>query len=142
VPGKKKSEIRWRSCSTPFSVSGAIGTASEYLRFLLRPRKGNTGGNAGNVSHFESVVQELVFELLESGQDEKLLTRLFLFFEDMANSADPNVSRDLLGISILEPLVYRKASLRPAWRFMGPKTKEFAVLEAGQQGKQENLPPV
>jgi hypothetical protein len=90
---------------------------------------------------FEDVVKKLVFELLESGQDEGLLTRLFLFFEDMANSPDPNVSRDLLGIAILEPLVYRKASLRAAWRFMGPKTKEFAVLEAGDQGRQENLPP-
>jgi hypothetical protein len=90
---------------------------------------------------FEDVVQEVVFELLESGQDEKLLTRLFLFFEDMANSPDPNVSTDLLGIAILDPLVYRKASLRAAWRFMGPKTKEFAVLAAGHQGKQENLPP-
>jgi hypothetical protein len=38
---------------------------------------------------FEGVVKELVFELLESGQDEALLNRLFLFFEDMANSPDP-----------------------------------------------------
>lgn len=91
---------------------------------------------------FESVVQEVVFELLESGQDESLLTRLFLFFEDMANSPDPNVSSDLLGIAILDPLVYRKASLSAAWRFMGPKTKEFAVLAAGHQGRQENLPPM
>jgi len=89
---------------------------------------------------FEDVIQKLVFELLESGQEEALLTRLFAFFEDMANSPDPNVSRDLLGIAILEPLVYRKASLRAAWRFMGPKTKEFAALEAADQGRRENLP--
>ena len=90
---------------------------------------------------FEEVVQKLVFELLESGQDENLLTRFFLFFEDMANSLDPNVSRDLLGIAILEPLVYRKASLRAAWRFMGPKMRQLVAIEAAQQGRQENLPP-
>jgi hypothetical protein len=90
---------------------------------------------------FEDVVQKLVFELLESGQDENLVARFFLFFEDMANSSDLNVSRDLLGIAILEPLVYRKASLRAAWRFMGPKMRQFAAIEAVQQGRQENLPP-
>jgi hypothetical protein len=58
----------------------------------------------------------------------------------MANSPDANVNSDLLGIAILEPLVYRKASLKAAWRFMGPRTKELAVLEAGDQGRQENLP--
>jgi hypothetical protein len=52
---------------------------------------------------FEDVVKKLVVELLESGEDEKLLTRLFVFFENMANSKDPNLSRDLLGIAILEP---------------------------------------
>jgi hypothetical protein len=65
----------------------------------------------------ECVVKELLFEQLESGQDEGLLTRLFLFFEAMANSPDPNVSRDLLGIAILEPLVYRKESLHRAWKY-------------------------
>jgi len=90
---------------------------------------------------FEDVVQKLVFELLESGQNEALLARLFLFFEDMANSPDPNVSRDLLGIAIMEPLVYRRESLRQAWKFMGPKVREYAVREADQQGRQGNLPP-
>src|SRR5579863_7068875 len=89
---------------------------------------------------FEDVAKKIVFELLENGRDEGLLTRLFLFFEDMANSPDPNVSRDLLGIAILGPLVYRKASLRAAWRFMGPKTREIAVLEAANQGRHENVP--
>jgi hypothetical protein len=104
--------------------------------------KGTPEETPGAYPIFEDVVEKLVFELLESGQDESLLARLFLFFEDMANSPDPNVCRDLLGIAILEPLVYRKASLRVAWRFMGPKTKELAVLEADQQGRQENLPSV
>lgn len=89
---------------------------------------------------FEDVVQELMFELLESGQDETLLTRLFLFFEDMANSPDSNVS-DLMRIAILENLVYRRENLRQAWKYMGPKTREFAVWEANHQGRPENLPP-
>jgi hypothetical protein len=90
---------------------------------------------------FEDVVQKLAFELLESGQEEALLIRLFAFFENMANSPDPNVSRDLLGIAIIEPLVYKKPSVQAAWRFMGPKMKEFVVTEAAQRGLQENLPP-
>lgn len=89
---------------------------------------------------FEDVVKKLMFELLESGQDDALLARLFLFFEDMANSPDPIVSRDLLGIAIMEPLVYKRESLHRAWKYMGPKTKENAVWEADQQGRRENLP--
>jgi hypothetical protein len=89
---------------------------------------------------FEDVVQGLVFELLESGRDQALLRRLFLFFEDMANSPDPNVSRDLLGIAILEPLVYKRDSLRQAWPYMGSKTKEMARSEARQQNREQDLP--
>ena len=88
---------------------------------------------------FEDVVKKLVFELLEDGQSKDLLTRLFCFFEDMANSRDPDV-KDLLRIAILETLVYRRESLRRAWKYMGTKTKEFAVWEAEHQGRQENLP--
>src|SRR6202048_800933 len=89
----------------------------------------------------EDVVQKLLFELLETGREEALLIRLFDFFENMANSPDPRVSRDLLGIAILEPLVYKKPTVQAAWRFMGPKMKEFVVTEAAQRGLQENLPP-
>ena len=88
---------------------------------------------------FEDVVQKVVFELLDSGQDEGLLTRLFLFFEGMATSQDKNV-QDLLAIAILENLVYRKESLQRAWKHMGPQSKELAVLEADHQGRRENLP--
>ena len=59
----------------------------------------------GSYLIFEGVVQKLVFDLLETNQDERLLSRLFGFFEEMATSTDPNVSRDLLGIAILEPLL-------------------------------------
>jgi hypothetical protein len=79
---------------------------------------------------FEDVVQETVFELLENGQDNALLTRLFAFFERMASSPDPNVSRDLLGIAILEPLVYRTASIQRAWEYMGPRMRALAKAEA------------
>jgi hypothetical protein len=82
---------------------------------------------------FEDVVQDAVFELLESERDDALLSRLFRFFEAMANSPDPNVSRDLLGISIIENLVYRHDSARRAWKYMGPKTRAFVVEEAHRQ---------
>ena len=79
-------------------------------------------------------MQKLVFDLLETGKDERLLAHLFGFFEEMANSSDPNVSRDLLGIAILEPLVYEKAKIRAAWKFMGPKMKELAEAKAKPEG--------
>jgi hypothetical protein len=78
---------------------------------------------------FEDVVQKLTFELLESGQEEALLIRLFAFFENMANSPDPNVSRDLLGIAIIEPLVYKKPSVQAAWRFMGPISNNVGLVK-------------
>jgi hypothetical protein len=84
---------------------------------------------------FEDVVKKTVFELLESGDNDPLLTRLFFFFERMANSPDPNVSRDLLGIAILEPLVHRTNSLRKAWKYMGPRTRELARAESLSQNK-------
>ena len=89
---------------------------------------------------FEDVVKKAMFELLESSLDDALLARLFHFFEDMANSSDPNVSRDLLGITILEPLVYKRESLRRAWNYMGPKLKELVKSEALSQGRLGNLP--
>ena len=103
--------------------------------------KGTPEETPENYPIFEDVVQKLVFELLESDQNEALLARLFLFLEDMANSLDPRVSRDLLGIAIMEPLVYKRESLRQAWKFMGPKVREYAVREADQQGRQGDLPP-
>lgn len=102
--------------------------------------KGTPEETPGNYLIFEDVVQKLVFELLESGENEALLARLFLFFESMANSPDPSVS-NLMRIAILENLVYGKEGLRQAWKYMGPKTKEFAVWEADHQGREENLPP-
>jgi hypothetical protein len=45
---------------------------------------------------FEDVIEKLVFKLLDTNENKILLARLFLFFEEMANASDPNVSRDLL----------------------------------------------
>jgi hypothetical protein len=89
---------------------------------------------------FEDVVQKLLFDLIETGRDDVLLARFFVFFEDMANSADGEVS-NLLRVAILENLVYRSKALRYAWKFMGPKTREFAVWEANEQDRVGNLPP-
>ena len=77
---------------------------------------------------------------LKTVRDKDLLTRLFCFFEGMANSRDPDV-KDLLRIAILETLVYRRESLRRAWKYMGTKTKEFAVWEAEHQGRQAKRLP-
>jgi hypothetical protein len=89
---------------------------------------------------FEDIVKKLMFELLQNDCDQALLGRLFRFFEDMANSPDPNVSRDLLGIAILEPLDYRQESIRRAWKYMGPRTRNLAMVEARTQGRLGNLP--
>lgn len=89
---------------------------------------------------FEDVVKKLLFELLESGQNEALLARLFIFLEEMANCPDPNVSRDLLGIAILEPLIARRTSTLRALHFMGPKLRGLARLEALSQGRPNDIP--
>ena len=102
--------------------------------------KGNPDENPEAYPVFEDVVKKLMFDLLETGKDEKLLTRLFSFFEEMANSTDPNVARDLLGIAILEPLVHKNAAIGAAWKFMGPKMRKLAAAEATSTGRQENLP--
>jgi hypothetical protein len=94
----------------------------------------------GSYLVFEDIVQKRMFELLASGSDDAFLQRVFDFFEVMAGAEDVNVSRDLLGIAIMEPLVYRKEDLRKAWRFMGPKIKAEAIGEADQQKRPENLP--
>jgi hypothetical protein len=89
---------------------------------------------------FEDVVQKLVFKLLEHRQDERLLLLLFRFFEEMANSPDPNVSRDLLGIAIIEPLVWDEEIIRQAWQYLGPRTREFAWAEARMRGLLGSVP--
>jgi len=63
------------------------------------------------------------------------------FFEDMANCPDPNVHKDLVGISIIEPLVAHPESTRQAWKYMGHRTKELTRSEAREQGREQNLPP-
>ena len=105
-------------------------TFGSYYNF----EKGNPHENPEAYPVFEDVVKKLLFDLLETGKDEKLLARLFGFFEQMATSSDPNVSRDLLGIAILEPLVRQKSKTQAASKFMGPKLKELAAAETKRQG--------
>jgi hypothetical protein len=89
---------------------------------------------------FEDVLQELLFGLLDTGKDDSLLRRIFLFLEEMADSPDRNVT-NLLGIAILEPLVFNRDRIRRAWKYMGEKTKNLARENAYSGGWQENLPP-
>src|SRR5215469_1727465 len=51
---------------------------------------------------FEGVVAKLLFELLRSGKDDNLTRRLFIFFEDMANSPDPDRKSTRLNSSHVE----------------------------------------
>jgi hypothetical protein len=89
---------------------------------------------------FEDVLKELLLELVDSGKDDVLTQRIFDFLEEMASSTDKNVT-DLLGIAILEPLVFRRESIRRAWPYMGKKTKELAKITARFGKWEENLPP-
>ena len=112
--------------------------ASEMFSFTFDMESGDHEEMPGSYLVFEDVVKGKMFELLASRIDDAFLQRVFDFFEAMASTEDVNVSRDLLGIAIIEPLVYRKADLERAWRFMGPKLRAYAVREAGQD-RPENL---
>src|SRR5215470_2318416 len=70
-----------------------------------RLEDGTSDESPGVYPIFEDVVEKLLFELLETCDDEAMLTRLFQFFEEMASSSDLSISRDLLGIAILQSLV-------------------------------------
>ena len=89
---------------------------------------------------FEQVLQELLSELIVTRVNDELMKRIFQFLEQMANSADRNVT-DLLGIAILEPLVYSQDKIRAAWSFMGERTKELARTTARFGNREQNLPP-
>ncbi|MGH9683725.1 MAG: DUF7674 family protein [Candidatus Acidiferrales bacterium] len=88
---------------------------------------------------FEGVLKEFLFDLVDLGGDDPLLPRIFSFLEEMADSSDRNVT-DLLGIAILEPLVFQPDRIRRAWKYMGSKTKELARENARSGGWLENLP--
>jgi hypothetical protein len=89
---------------------------------------------------FEIFFKEFFFELLETSRDNPLLSRIFSFLEEMSDSPDRDVT-DLLGIAILEPLVFNRDRIRRAWQYMGEKTKNLARENAYSGGWQDNLPP-
>jgi hypothetical protein len=89
---------------------------------------------------FEIFFKEFFFELLETNRDNPLLSRIFSFLEEMSDSPDRDVT-DLLGIAILEPLVFNRDRIRCAWKYMGEKTKNLARENAYSGGWQDNLPP-
>lgn len=55
---------------------------------------------------------------------EPLVLRVFEFYEELADSEDEEV-RNLLQVSLLEPLYDRKASYEGSRLFMGDKTREL-----------------
>jgi hypothetical protein len=74
---------------------------------------------------FEDVVQDFLWKNLTSSLDGDVLSRLFSFFEVLANSEDTRVT-DLLKIAVLEPLVYRSDLFRRARPYIGRRTGELA----------------
>ena len=86
----------------------------------------------GEYPIFEDVVKEFLFQNLISSKNPDLLRLLFDFFERMASSNDKNV-RDLLGIAILESLVYSHEHYQLSRRYLGINTAEFAELEEQAQ---------
>src|SRR5579862_50154 len=89
---------------------------------------------------FEDVLKRYLFGLLDLGGDDPFLPRIFLFLEQMARSADRNLT-DLLGIAILEPLVSERHLVWRAWMYMGEKTKALAIEDARYRGCLSNLSP-
>lgn len=88
---------------------------------------------------FEDVLRPFLFGLLDFGGDDPLLPRIFDFLEAMANSPEPDVI-DLLGIAVVEPIVFRRDLLKRAWRYMGVKTRELARETAQARDWLKNIP--
>jgi hypothetical protein len=88
---------------------------------------------------FEGLLQSWVLELLGSGTDDASLERIFSFYEEMALSPDIEVV-NLLWISVMEGLLYKKELIAQAWKYMGQKTKELAREIAKSRGWDANLP--
>jgi hypothetical protein len=67
-----------------------------------------------------------MLRILLSQQDEKALTRLFGFFEEMARSSDPEVT-NLLRLTILRPLVYKPEYDRIVQKYMGKRHANLSI---------------
>jgi len=78
---------------------------------------------------FGFVVFPYLISLFDARQDEKLIRRLFAFFEDLASSKDRNVL-DLLYLELIHKLLYAPDHLRKAWPYMGEKTKDLTKKAA------------
>jgi hypothetical protein len=89
---------------------------------------------------FEDVFQTFLLDLIEAGRNTALHQRSLDFLEEMANSTDSNVT-DLLGIAILDPLVFRRESIQRAWPFWDGKTRKLARETARYGNWEEHLPP-
>ncbi|HEY4838556.1 MAG TPA: hypothetical protein VIH72_08120 [Candidatus Acidoferrales bacterium] len=74
---------------------------------------------------FGFIVFPRVVLLLDYNENEKLLRRLFEYFEVMARSKDTKVL-DLLGLEVIHKLLYDTARLREAWPYMGENLRVAA----------------
>jgi hypothetical protein len=79
---------------------------------------------------YDEVLIPYISALLTSGEDQTL-KRVFEFIERLATAADTRL-RDLVAVTICEPLLADRAGLDQARRYMGKETRR--ILKKVQQG--------
>jgi hypothetical protein len=111
----------------------------QHVREALGPYYDLEKENPGGYAVFEDVLQDAVLGRLERNRDPAFLTRIFVFFEEMAGSPSQCVT-DLLTIGLLDELVRSREGLARAWPYMGERTKRLAATAAAVAGHAKNLP--
>ena len=74
---------------------------------------------------FGDVLNPYLRSLLQSGNQEELLRRIFAFLERMANHEDIRV-QEVVAVTVCEDLGSNIELLRQARRYMGPTTRRFS----------------
>ena len=93
----------------------------------------------GSYIAFGLVVYPFMIEKLDSPQGDEPLSRLSGFLERMAVSVDAEVV-NLLGLEVIDKLVYDKAHLHKSWKHLGPATKQYTRQAAAALNLERNLP--
>lgn len=76
-----------------------------------------------NMAHiiYGDVLNPFLISLLESGEKEELLKRIFAFLERLANHEDVRV-REVVSVTVCERLGNEKEWIERARKYMGPNT--------------------
>jgi len=91
--------------------------------------KVSSGEDPGAHIVFGDVLAPYLILLLESGQREDTVRRIFELLEELAVHPDVHV-REVVAQAVVERLAEDKALLSVAGKYMGPRTLQF-VREAG-----------